>query len=312
MSREIGDNTRVKTAPAPTQAKSALLEQVEAAQVGAHLGTELTQDGDATIALHTFACESPAYPGWYWEVCEVLFADSSTISEINLLPGEQALVPPAWQPWASRIEPGDLTPGDLLPTDPQDERLTAGFTQVDDETAELFPQVWELGLGREQILSDFGRARAISRWMAGENGPRSQMARQAPSSCQSCGYLVTIGGSLGQAFGVCGNEFGASDGQLVAMTFGCGAHSSVREQQRPPVPVVGLVIDDVADANTDASEVAQYVAAPEEVDSVSEPVIEDDEPQPVLELEDTERMFADVEALVDLEGADYVVEDEDQ
>jgi hypothetical protein len=293
-------------------AKAALLDEVAANQVGDHLGTELSIDGDAKIALHTFSCTSAAYPGWYWEVCEVLFEDASTISEINLLPGADALVPPAWKPWASRVEPGDLTPGDLLPTDPQDERLTAGFTEVDDETQTLFPEIWELGLGREQVLSDLGRSRAIARWMSGENGPRSQMARQAPSSCQSCGYLVTIGGSLGQAFGVCGNEFGASDGQLVAMTFGCGAHSSVREQQRPPVPVVGLVVDDVQDATTDASALADIDLLPEVALEPEEVTLESDDAEPVLHHEDTERMFADVEALNDDEIAAYVVEDEQE
>ena len=84
------------------------------------------------------------------------------------------------------------------------------------------------------------------------------MAKAAPADCATCGFLVAIGGSLGQAFGICGNEYGAADGQLVAMSFGCGAHSSVRVDHLPPVPVVGLVVDDAGDDVADASDVPDY------------------------------------------------------
>jgi hypothetical protein len=93
------------------------------------------------------------------------------------------------------------------------------------------------------------------------------MAKSAPAACGSCGFLVAIGGSIGQVFGVCGNEFGAADGQVVATTFGCGAHSSVRVEQATPIPVVDLVIDDRADEQSDSSDLPDYVADLEEVDS---------------------------------------------
>ena len=89
------------------------------------------------------------------------------------------------------------------------------------------------------------------------------MAKQAPASCSTCGFMVAIGGSLGQAFGLCANEFGAADGQIVAMNFGCGAHSSVRPEESSPVPVVELVVDDVEDDQTDASQLDDYIADPE-------------------------------------------------
>ena len=83
--------------------------------------------------------------------------------------------------------------------------------------------------------------------MSGQTGPRSAMAKAAPAPCSTCGYLIALGGSLGQAFGMCGNEFGAADGQIVAMNFGCGAHSSVVVAQAAPIPVVDLVVDDISD-----------------------------------------------------------------
>jgi hypothetical protein len=73
------------------------------------------------------------------------------------------------------------------------------------------------------------------------------MAKAAPANCSSCGFLTPISGSLGQAFGICANEYGAADGQIVAMNFGCGAHSSVRAEVRALVPVVGLVVDEITD-----------------------------------------------------------------
>ena len=257
----------MSNATATDFAREMLLESVPAEHIGAPIDVvaEPSEDPSVAIASHTFECKSPSYPGWYWAVTVVTFDGQvePTVSEINLLPGGEALVPPAWKPWAERVEPGDLGVGDLLPPDANDPRLTAGFTGVDElaeELQEVNPVAWELGLGREKILSPQGLEQAIDRWYAGDNGPRSSMAKSAPAQCSTCGFLTTIGGSLGQAFGVCANEFGAADGRIVAMNFGCGAHSSVKAQDRAPVPVIGLVIDDVSDDLADGSNLPDYVA----------------------------------------------------
>jgi hypothetical protein len=113
-----------------------------------------------------------------------------------------------------------------------------------------------------------GFERAVDRWYAGDNGPRSAMAKSAPASCSSCGFLTAIGGSLGQVFGVCANEFGAADGQVVALTYGCGAHSSVRAETKAPVPIVGLVVDDISDDLEDGTDLPDYVDNAVEVESV--------------------------------------------
>lgn len=253
-------------------ARAALLESVSADHVGVSLDAviEPSQDSDVVITSYTFECTSAGYPGWYWEVSVVEISGQSqpTVSEVNLLPGAAALVPAAWKPWADRVEAGDLGVGDLLPPPENDDRLTAGFTglgdleDISDDLAALHPVQWELGLGREKVLSTIGQERAVNRWFEKLNGPKSAMAKSAPAQCGSCGFLVAIGGSMGQVFGVCGNEFGAADGQVVATTFGCGAHSSVRQEQAAPIPVVDLVIDDQADEQSDSSDLPDYVADP--------------------------------------------------
>jgi hypothetical protein len=229
-----------------------------------------------------------------------------------LLPGSAALVPEQWKPWADRVEAGDLGVGDLLPVSENDERLTAGFTALGDleelseDLAPLHPAQWELGLGREKVLSTVGLERAVDRWFEKLNGPRSAMAKSAPASCGSCGFLVAIGGSIGQVFGVCGNEFGAADGQVVATTFGCGAHSSVRVEQATPIPVVDLVIDDRADEQSDSSDLPDYVADPEPIDSDETDSFDSDEAEDRTESIAAE--FAMKEAVEAIEAATEIIE----
>ena len=85
--------------------------------------------------------------------------DAVTVDEVVLLPGEQALLAPAWVPWHERLRPGDLSVGDVLPSTEDDPRLVPAYT-ADDASAED-PEgsvaVFELGLGRERVMSREGR-----------------------------------------------------------------------------------------------------------------------------------------------------------
>ena len=297
-------------------ARAAILETIPAEHVGVALDAvvEPSQDSDVVITSYTFECTSAGYPGWYWEVSvvEISGQGHSTVSEVNLLPGAAALVPAAWKPWADRVEAGDLGVGDLLPPPENDDRLTAGFTglgdleDVSDDLAALHPVQWELGLGREKVLSTVGQERAVNRWFEKLNGPKSAMAKSAPAQCGSCGFLVAIGGSMGQVFGVCGNEFGAADGQVVATTFGCGAHSSVRQEQAAPIPVVDLVIDDQADEQSDSSDLPDYVANPVQDDSEFDEDVDLDEAEERNEHIASE--FAMKEAVEAIEAASEFIE----
>ncbi len=233
-----GDPVPLEAAPAeadPVLAAAVDLARAVAVEVagdavGAHLGVEADGPPDGgPAATHSFATTDPAYVGWRWAVT-VARADGSdqvTVDEVVLLPGAGALLAPAWLPWAERVQPGDLSPGDMLPTDPDDPRLVPSYATEEDDL-DLADAVWdELGLGRERVLSVEGRLETAERWYDGDAGPRSPLAKQAPASCVSCGFLVPLGGALRQAFGACANALAPDDGRVVALDHGCGAHSEV-------------------------------------------------------------------------------------
>lgn len=200
------------------------------AAVGAHLGVEAEpvgpQDEPQYVVTHSFATTDPAYVGWRWAVtvARAEGSDDVTVDEVVLLPGAGALLAPAWVPWNERIQPGDLSPGDLMPPSPDDPRLVPSYTDVDAERLP-FELHRELGLGRPRVLSLDGRADAAERWYDGPAGPSSPLAKAAPAACGSCGFLVPLAGALGTVFGVCANGIASDDGRAVALTHGCGAHS---------------------------------------------------------------------------------------
>ena len=88
---------------------------------------------------------------------------------------------------------------------------------------------------------------AAERWQNGPHGPGSDMARSAPGTCGTCGFFLPLAGSLRASFGVCGNAYAPADGAVVAVGFGCGAHSDVRVEVTSPVAVAELVYDDGVD-----------------------------------------------------------------
>ncbi|WP_422396000.1 DUF3027 domain-containing protein [Raineyella fluvialis] len=224
------------TAAAVDIAREAALAAAGTHGVGEHLGTIV--EGDRVVT-HLFACTHGGYRGWRWNVTLVraLRAKVPTVDEVALLPGEDALLAPAWVPWSERVSPDDVTPGMLMPTPLEDERLEPGYTggehAADRDPAEASQTravVAELGLGRERLLSPYGRQETAERWLAGEGGPDNPMAKQAPGPCVTCGYFVRLQGSLGTIFGVCANLMSPSDGTVVAVDHGCGAHSDVHDE----------------------------------------------------------------------------------
>ncbi|GAA2252565.1 DUF3027 domain-containing protein [Kitasatospora cystarginea] len=249
-------------------ARQAAVDSVGAELVGAHLGAQADAD---RVVTHTFECLDAAYRGWHWAitVARAPRAKNVTLDEVVLLPGQDAVLAPQWVPWSERLRPGDLGPGDLLPTGAEDLRLEPGWTGEDEPApnsavalaaeedvvvadagvqpaparAQIGAVAEELGMGRPRVLSRFGLHLAAERWETAY-GPQTPMAQSAPAHCSSCGFLVPIGGSLGQAFGICGNEFGPADGQVVSLSYGCGGHSEAAVLPAPPVPSE-LILDEL-------------------------------------------------------------------
>ncbi len=249
-------------------ARAAAEEAAAPGVVGEHV--EVVVEGDRVVT-HLFECKDFGYRGWRWAVtvARASRAKIVTLDETVLLPGPDALLAPEWVPWSERLRPGDMGPGDLLPTDAEDLRLEPGFTGeeepppnsivsqemaalVEAEDAEvtvgspaelpvapargsIASIADELGMRRARVLSRYGLHVAADRWEE-THGAKTAMAQAAPAACVSCGFLVAIGGSLGQAFGVCANEFGPADGHVVSLSYGCGGHSEAAVMPKPPRP----------------------------------------------------------------------------
>jgi hypothetical protein len=229
-------------------ARSALLEDVGAADVGEHLGHVV--EGERVVT-HKFECTRRGHAGWHWSVtvARAPRQKNVTINEIVLIPGDDAIVAPVWVPYKERVKPGDLSPGDLLPVEEDDPRLVPTYFFGDDpldadDKAQVRDVARELGLGRVRTLSPEGRDLAAQRWYEGEGGPSSPLAQSAPDVCATCGFLVLLAGPHSRMFGVCANGNANDDGRVVSLDHGCGAHSEVQLAKRhEPQPLPEHVFD---------------------------------------------------------------------
>lgn len=221
------------------------LERIaEPGTVGTHLGVEMLGE---RLAMHWFQCLSPGYRGWRWgvSVARVARSRTATVCETNLLPGPDAVLAPEWLPYAERLAPGDIGPGDVLPHRAHDANLVAGFEATGDEDVDQLA-IWELGLGRPRVLSAEGRESAATRWYEGESGPNAEVALKASAKCSTCGYFVPMAGALRAVFGVCANEWSPSDGRVVSLDHGCGAHSETDMPEPEPIRVGDPILDELA------------------------------------------------------------------
>ena len=250
----VGDDARPE--PDPVLAESvdaarAAAVEVGGADVGAHLGVSAE---DAHAVTHAFVATLAGYRGWHWAVTVARSPESSvvTVDEVVLLPGEGALRAPEWVPWSQRVRAGDLGAGDLLPADPDDARLVPSYFSdgdpsladtADADQSQMRAVADEIGLGRVRVLSRDGRLDAAERWFETDFGPDAPMAKLAPAHCGTCGFLVSVRGSLGAAFGICANELSAADAHVVSVEFGCGAHSEAGVDLTNRVEPSGNVYD---------------------------------------------------------------------
>ncbi|MDU0348187.1 DUF3027 domain-containing protein [Actinomyces sp. MRS3W] len=202
---------------------------------------------DKRLITHLFECNLTGYRGWRWAVTMARppRGRTATICEMELLPGEDALLAPAWVPWADRLRPGDATRSDRLPKRETDERLEPGWEATGEEGDTV--ALDELDLGRARVLSAEGYRRAAQRWYDGDHGPDADGVRKAHATCSTCGFLVPMAGRLRRTFGVCANEWAPDDGRVVSLDHGCGAHSETDlPDQGPEWPVMPSRLDESA------------------------------------------------------------------
>jgi hypothetical protein len=265
-------------AQAADLARAAAEEVAGPGQVGPHVSMQA--EGDRVVT-HLFACLDPAYTGWRWAVTvsRASRSKSVTVSETVLLPGPDSLLAPEWVPWSSRVRPGDLGVGDLMPAGSDDERLVPVVAlEGDDGVLDWTDNAdWETGtelaaaislsqppgpavtagvdagakVGRARVMSAIGRDATALRWYSSEHGPGTPLASAAPGPCMTCGFLVRLGGPLGRVFGVCANEYAPDDGRVVSLDHGCGAHSDAitpAGSTGVPVPIIDELGFDLVDA----------------------------------------------------------------
>jgi hypothetical protein len=253
-------------------AREAAIEAADdATAVGEHLSA--ADDGDLLLT-HLFACTLPGYRGWVWSVTlsRAPRGKDAAVCEAHLIPADDALLAPAWVPWSERIRPGDLEASMVLPKITEDPRLVPGFELTgDDETDHL--AIWELGLGRERVLGVHGRDEASERWYRGSHGPTAASAIASAAPCSTCAFFWPLTGSMRLAFGACTNEWSPSDGSVVSIDHGCGAHSQTDvEHQLSQWPTDEPVID------TEAAVPFDLATDDTPVDEVKPPTDEPAEP----------------------------------
>ncbi|MDQ1206156.1 DUF3027 domain-containing protein [Microbacterium sp. SORGH_AS_0862] len=82
-------------------ALSALHEITKPQTVGPAAGYALEADGVVSLR---FENRLAGYPGWYWTVSLARVEGAEpTVLEVELLPGDGALLAPEWVPWATRL-----------------------------------------------------------------------------------------------------------------------------------------------------------------------------------------------------------------
>lgn len=241
------------------RARETLLAETPADSIGEHEAFVLEEE---RLGTHYFVCKLPGYLGWHWAVtlARPPRARTATVCEVNLLPGEGALLAKEWVPWADRLAPGDVGTHDRLPYQADDSRLESGYLATGDPEMDRIA-IQELALDRTRVVTRQTLDSAATRWYEGESGPNNSGSRAAGADCSTCGFLVPISGHLGKLFGVCVNEWSPQDGKVVSYDHGCGAHSETDQPRKPsmwnqPEPVIDefdLEIIATDDSNADTS-----------------------------------------------------------
>lgn len=131
-------------------ARRALSEITDAQTIGADEGHEVHE---AHVLTLFFECRLPGYSGWRWAATLSRIDEHAEVNvlEVELLPGEGAVVAPEWVPWSVRLaqyrevqarqaadetaaaEAAAVELADEDEIDPEDDLLENDFSDFDDE-----------------------------------------------------------------------------------------------------------------------------------------------------------------------------------
>ena len=83
-------------------ALAALREVTPAETIGEPAGYAVEEGGAVSLRFETTLS---GYPGWHWTVTLAVVEDAEpTVLEVELLPGDGALLAPEWVPWSVRLQ----------------------------------------------------------------------------------------------------------------------------------------------------------------------------------------------------------------
>lgn len=83
-------------------AREALAEITDPLTIGGDAGHEVHDESTVTLF---FESKLPGYPGWRWAAALAKVSEDApvTVLEVELLPGEGAVLAPEWVPWSERL-----------------------------------------------------------------------------------------------------------------------------------------------------------------------------------------------------------------
>lgn len=112
-------------------ALTALHEVTPASTVGPAAG--YLQEDDGSVSLR-FENRLPGYPGWFWTVTVAQLEDSEpTVLEVELLPGDGALLAPEWVPWVERLAEYRAHQAELAAAEAESDDETDVVEDADDD-----------------------------------------------------------------------------------------------------------------------------------------------------------------------------------
>jgi hypothetical protein len=112
-------------------ARAALLEVTPEASIGAPAGYTVEDGGVVSLR---FENRLAGYPGWFWTVSVARVEDAEpTVLEVELLPGEAALLAPEWVPWAVRLAEYQAAQAALAEAGTDDDTDESGDDLDDDD-----------------------------------------------------------------------------------------------------------------------------------------------------------------------------------